>query len=144
MTKLNIKTKIVAATGVLHLADETGAKMYAEGEGGGEPQPVTVTVYGPGSKEFLKAQAENENRILDRMASGVNAKDSESIDQKRERGAKFLADTTAGFENIDFDGKTGRDLALAIYGEPGLGYIAEQVRKFQGSWANFSKGSTKP
>ena len=40
-------------------------------------------------------------------------------------------------------GLTGRELFHAVYSDPSIGFIAEQVAKFSGDWANFSKGSAK-
>lgn len=133
---LNIKSRAVADTGVLHLSDETGEKMY-DGD-----QPVTVEVYGPGSKVYQKAQSENEDRLINRMATG-KSKQVDSPEAKARRQAEFLADTTVSFNGMCYDDLQGREMHVAIYGDSSIGFIAKQVREFQADWANFSKGSAK-
>lgn len=133
---INIKSRAVADTGILHLADETGEKMY-DGD-----KPVTVEVYGPGSKVFLKAQSENEDRLINRMATG-KSKQVDSPEAKARRQAEFLADTTVGFTGMGYDELQGREMHVAIYGDSSIGFIGKQVREFQADWGNFSKGSVK-
>lgn len=133
---INIKSHAVADTAVLHLNDETGEKLYDDGE------PVTVEVYGPGSKVYLKAQSENEDRLINRMATG-KSKQVDSPEAKARRQAEFLADTTVKFNGLGYEELQGREMHVAIYGDSTIGFIAKQVREFQADWANFTKGSTK-
>lgn len=133
---LDLEARKVQRTANLHLRDEFGDLMYDDG------QPVSVDLYGPGTEESVAAQSANETRMLERMASG-NVSAKETPEAKLKRNAESLADVTARFNNLAYKGLEGRALALAIYAEPTLGFITDQVRKFQGNWANFSSRSTK-
>ena len=76
---------------------------------------------------------------MERMKA--RSKFEQSADEKLVETANHLADITVGFDNLDYDGLTGRDLAVGIYGDAQLGFIAEQVNKHSADWANFTKGS---
>jgi len=97
---------------------------------------MTVTVYGPGSKQYAKAQAANANRVLDQMKRGAK------LDQSAAEKAVFLASVTQAFSaNIEYDGLAGEELFKAVYADASIGFIAEQVTKHVGEWANFMKAS---
>lgn len=119
---------------VLHLKGANGECLYVE-EAGKDPQPVTVTVYGPGSEQFQRAQLSAQRRVMALLKKGRN--DRRSADERREDVAELLADLTVEFGNLQFRGLSGRALAVAVYSERQLGYIADQVNAFSADWANF-------
>jgi hypothetical protein len=131
---MDIRTKAVSATGRLHLRDAAEELLYTT-----EPTPreVAVNVYGPGSKQYAKAQAAQQNRAVDMLKR--KGKTDQTAEQRRRENAEFLADCTESFENLEYDGLTGRELALAVYSDPTIGFIADQVAKHIGDWSNFSK-----
>lgn len=130
---MDIRTKAVQATSTLHLRDAADELMY-DGD-----KPVTVTIYGPGSKQFAKAQAAQQNRMLDILKRKGAA--DQTADQKRSEQAEFLAECTAEFCNLTYGDLTGAALARAVYSDIEIGFIADQVAKHIGDWANFSKPS---
>jgi hypothetical protein len=140
MTAFNIKKKAVAATSFLHLKDADDLPMNTEPTDGSEPQPVGVTVYGPGSKEFQAAQTKVNNRAIARLQK--RGKIEQSPEGKLKEQAEYLADITASFQNLDYDGKTGRELALAVYSDPSIGFVADQVAEHVKEWGNFSQTSS--
>lgn len=131
---MSIKNFAVSETARLPLRDSADSPMYAEN--GSE---MAVTVYGPGSKQYAAAQTKQSNRLMNRLRSGKKV--DQSPEDKLKEQAEFLADITHSFENVDLDGLTGRALAMAIYTDQSLGFVSDQVAKFTGDWANFSKPS---
>jgi hypothetical protein len=130
---MDIRTKAVQATSTLHLRDAADELMF-DGD-----KPVTVTIYGPGSKQFAKTQASQQNRMLDSLKR--KGKTDQTAEQKRAEQAEFLTECTASFENLTYDALTGAALAKAVYSDIEIGFIADQVAKHIGDWANFSKPS---
>ena len=56
--------------------------------------------------------------------------------------AEFLADCTETFTNLEYGVLTGAALAKAVYADLTIGFIADQVSRHLGDWANFSTPST--
>lgn len=140
MSALNIKTKAVAATSFLHLKDASDSPMFTVPTDGSQPQPVGVTIYGPGSKEFQQAQVKVNNRAVSRLQK--RGKFEQTVDGKLKEQAEYLADITQSFQHLDYDGLTGRQLALAVYGDPSIGFIGDQVSEHVKEWGNFSVTSS--
>lgn len=132
---MDIRTKAVSETSVLHLRDASDELMF-DGD-----KPITVTVYGPGSKAYARAKTEQSNRLIDRMKK--KGKTDQSPDEAAREKAEFLCAVTASMDGIEYDGKQGSDLFRAVYGDVSLGFIADQVVKHVEEWGNFSKGSPK-
>lgn len=127
---------------VLHLRDAEDELMYADGPDGPDPnKPQRIHLYGPGTKQFARATAERNNRMLDRMQrKGKMKMTAEEAIQDR---ADFVAAVTRSFENIDSDhGHKDADLHMEIYLNPKLGYIAEQAEAHARNTANFKPPST--
>jgi hypothetical protein len=124
-------------TAVLHLKSAQGEPLTIK-DAAGEDQPVTVTLYGPGSKQYQQAQMAAQRRVMVLMKKGKG--DKRTPDERREDVAVLLADLTAGFTNLEYMGLQGRELAVAVYSEAKLGYIADQVNVFASDWANFTNG----
>lgn len=101
---------------------------------------MSITVYGPGSKQYQKAQGVRNRAILEHVRKGgKKMKD----DDQRELDAEFLASCTASFNGFGYKDMTGYDMFKGAYLDPAIGFIAEQVNKAIGDWANFTKGSEK-
>lgn len=130
---MDIRSKAVSETSTLHLRDASDDLMF-DGD-----KPVTVTVYGPGSKAYARAKTEQSNRLIDRMKKKGKT-DLSPEDALREK-VDFLTAITAGMDGVDYDGKQGHDLYRAVYGDVTLGFVADQVAKHVEDWGNFSKGS---
>lgn len=133
---LNLKTLAASETGVLELRSGDDTPLLQD-----NGLPCTVTVYGPGSKAFAAAKAAQQNRLIAKLQRRGGAE--ESPEAKAKNDADFLASITVAMDGVDYDGLTGRELFHAVYSDPSIGFIAEQVAKFSGDWANFSKGSAK-
>lgn len=137
----DIRKHAVTPTSTLHLCDAADQLMYAE-DANGQPdlnRPMTAVLYGPGSKEYKKAQVANSNRMIERLKKKGKA-DVSAEDQARET-AEFLAACTQSLNNVAYGELAGEALHLAVYGDAEIGFIAEQVNKHIGDWANFTKPS---
>ena len=130
---LNIKTRAARDTDTVQLRDGNDELLF-DGE-----LPVSVTVYGPGSKQYQAAAAAASSRALERMRKRGGKEPAPEI--KRKETAEHLAAITVGFDNLDYDGLKGQELALAVFSDPTLGYIADQVNRHAADWANFTKAS---
>ena len=68
--------------------------------------------------------------------------DSRIPEEKQKEQVQYLAEITHSFENLDYDGLTsGRELALAVYGDATIGFVADQVSEFVKDWSNFTQSS---
>lgn len=133
---MDIRKHAVNETSTLHLRDANEELMHDEAG-----QAVTVTVYGPGSKAYARAQAAQSNRMVDRLKRKGKA-DMSAEDAAKEK-AEFLAACTQSMQRVDYDGLQGDELHRAVYADPTLGFVADQVHKHLTEWGNFSKGSPK-
>ncbi|MDR7331765.1 hypothetical protein [Roseateles asaccharophilus] len=144
--KLNIKTRAAADTATIDLLDGQGEPLMTEAADGAEPQPVTVTLYGPGSKQHAAAVAASQTRAL--KFKRDNKGREPTPEERTAEQARLLADVTVGFGNLayaDDSGREleGRELALAVYGDTTLGFIAERVNRASVDWSVFTKPSSR-
>ena len=130
---------------ILHLRDGDDELMYADGPDG-EPdltKPQRIHLYGPGTKQQARANADRNNRFVDRLQR--KGKSKLTADEAIKERAEFVASITKAFENIDSDaGAIDNDLYMEVYLNPRLSYIPEQAELFARNTANFTKGSAKP
>jgi hypothetical protein len=148
---MDIRKKAVGETGTLHLRDADDMLMYEqkkitvdgeEREVDDLDKPVTVVLYGPGSKAYGKANTTKNNKWIERLKrKGKNSE--QTPEEKIAEDAEFLAACTVSMNGIDYDGLQGPALFKAVYSDPTIGFIASQVTAHLGDWANFSKGSAK-
>ncbi len=130
----------VSASGFLHLKGPDGALLYEDED------KVGIELYSPGSPQFARVEERQTARAIKRMQDNDNKVSLASIEDRRSEATEDLAELTAYFlhiEHDDEDGKplTGAALHAAVYSDPGLGWIKEQVTKFVGDWGKFKPGS---
>lgn len=99
---------------------------------------LSITVFGPGSKEYAAAQAARNARLMERMAKR-GAKSKLSAEEQETEAALFLAACTKSFNGWAYKGDPRA--FEACYRDRSLGFIADQVQRAIGDWANFSTGS---
>ena len=133
---MDIRRIAVEETSTLNLLDASEAPLYD-----GKDKPVSVTLYGPGSKTYAKAQAARNNRIMDKLRK--KGKADQTAEQIAIENAEFLSACTISMDNLEYDKLTGDALFKAVYSDISIGFIAEQVGKHLGDWANFSKPAVK-
>jgi hypothetical protein len=127
----------------IHLRDAGDELMYADGKDGlpDPKKPMLVHLYGPGSKQHAKAKAAASNRAMDRFKK--KGKSDSTYEEQIEETAKFLVSCTASMENIDHNGLTGEELYKAVYTDLEFCFIPQQIDKYLGDTANFTKASAK-
>lgn len=105
------------------------------GQFGETGEPVTVTVYGPGSVQFRTARSEQENRNLERLR---NTQAEPTPAENAAEIAEFLSGCTISFDNFNYKSMpNGREAFRALYLDPTLGFITDQVNRQMGTWSNF-------
>lgn len=135
---MDIRKFAVEKTGRLHLRDASDELMYADDA---KTQAIAVNLYGPASKQYAKAQAAQNNRMMDKLKR--KGKSEQTAEQSAAEKVEFLTDCTASFEHLEYDALTGAALARAVYGDQTLGFISDQIAKHIGDWSNFTSGSVK-
>lgn len=109
-----------------------------DGEGGKKvaKRPMTVTVHGPGSRQFKAAQAVSQKAHAATFSRG---KSRETPEQKEAREANFLSACTVSFNGFTYNGgdPTDRETFRACYLDPKRGWLTEQINTELGDWANF-------
>lgn len=134
----DIRKFAVEETGVIHLRDGADELMYADDA---KKKPMRVTVYSPGSKTFAAAHSRQSNRVMDRLKR--KGKTHQSAAEQAEEQAAFLAECTKSFENIEYDKLEGDALFRAVYSDTSIGFVSDQINKYLGDWANFTKPASK-
>lgn len=129
----DISKLAVKETAIIELETPDGEPLLNE-----SGKVLSVTVYGPGSKQFQRAQGKRNRAILDHVRKGGKKMKDE---EQRELDAEFLADCTASFNEFVYKDTTGYDMFKAAYLDAGIGFIAEQINKAIGDWANFTNKS---
>jgi hypothetical protein len=135
---MSIRKFAVEQTKHIHFKDADDELMFENGK------PVGGTFYGPGSKQYAKAQAKQSNRFMDSIKK--KGKTAQTAEQKAVEQAEFLADITVSLDNVLYEDDEGtplegRTLQLALYSDRELGFITDQIAKETGEWSNFSKPS---
>jgi hypothetical protein len=131
----DISKLAVAATSIIDLEDPNGDLLVND-----KGDTISVTVYGPGSKQFQKASGIRNRAILDYVRKGgKKLKD----DEQRELDADFLASCTVSFNGFTYKEFTGYEMFKNAYLDPSIGFVSEQVNKAIGDWSNFTQASPK-
>jgi len=103
---------------------------------------LSITVYGPGSREYNEATSRRQNRALDKLKR--KGKMDQTADEKIAEEATFLTAITVSFNGFGYPPAgdlSGAALFKAVYSDPTLGFIKDQVAEFAGDWENFTGGS---
>jgi hypothetical protein len=131
----DISKLAVQDTATIDLQDVEGETLTND-----KGEPLSVTVYGPGSKPFQKAQGVRNRAILEHVRKGGKKMRD---DDQRELDADFLASCTVSFNGFGYKDLTGVEMFRQAYLDPSIGFIAEQVNKSINDWSLFTKGSDK-
>jgi hypothetical protein len=114
-------------TGTLTVLNPKGDDLLVNGN------PVTITIYGPGSKQFVNAKYKLDNASQARSIAMLRGKTAKNAaEETRQQQAEFYAAITVSLENFPIEGGP-----LALYMNPKLSYITEQVEKFISDTENF-------
>lgn len=138
-TMFDINKLVVQDTTTIEIEDPNGEPLLND-----DGLPLSVTVYGPGSKPFQRATGTKNRALLEHMRRGAKKmKDDEAAILD----AEFLASCTVSFNNFAYQPEQfqapGFEMFKAFYLNRSLGFIADQINKEIGDWSNFTKGSSK-
>lgn len=129
----------VASTAALHLKDASGNLLYTV-----DNKPVRIILYGPASPEYARIEDRATQRALKRATDNDGKPAPASTDERREQIAEDYASITVAFENFNYSPAgdvSGAEAFRAVYAEPKLGFIVNQITKFLGDWGNFKPAS---
>lgn len=138
----DITQQAAADTTAIHVKGRDGEHLYADAE---KTLPVRIVIYGPGSKPYATVEARQTNRSLKRMQDNDGKPTVASPEQRLIEQAEDLADITVAFENLAYPpagAQQGKELFQALYADPKLGFIPQQILKAVRDWGNFKPGST--
>lgn len=133
---LNILSKRVAEVSDLPVKNADGSPLRDE-----DGNPVTATVFGPGTKIWQVANAMAQRKSIKRTRE-ANGKWEASVDNSEEDDIEFLCAITKRFNNLVFDGVEGeKETVQAVYNEPLLGFIRDHMKADTKNWENFMKAA---
>lgn len=128
---------------VLHPEDKV--PLFA-GEGEGKV-PVTITLQGRDSDTYIRAERSNRELAFDQMTRKGKFKAAEQ-DHRNDALLAACTTTWTGIPKGWIDGtddetpvEFSRESALALYANPGVKWLREQVDEFVGERANFLPSS---
>ena len=131
-------TKLAATeTSIVELVGGDDAPLYDD-----KGKRLTITVYGPGTKVYQRAQQRQQNQLMDKIKK--RGKMDQTAEEKLAEQADFLAACTVSFNGFAYppaDGLEGQELFRKAYADPSIGFIAAQVAAHINDWANFTKSS---
>lgn len=133
-------TKLAATeTSIVELVGGDDAPLYDD-----KGKRLTITVYGPGTKVYQRAQQRQQNQLIDKIKK--RGKMDQTAEEKLAEQADFLAACTVSFNGFAYppaDGLEGQELFRKAYADPSIGFIAAQVAGHINDWANFTKSSAE-
>jgi len=137
---MDILTQAIADTARLHVKGADGLPLYS----GPDKKPVIIVLHSPGSEAYAQIETKQTQRFLKRMDDNDGKRTAMSAEERVSQNAEDLADLTVEFENLEYEGKTGRALFLAVFGDRRLGFIPTQVNKYLADWGNFKGAPAAP
>lgn len=137
---MDILTQAIADTARLHVKGADGIPLYS----GPDKKPVVIVLHSPGSEAYAQIETKQTQRFLKRMDDNDGKRTAMTAEERVSQTAEDLAELTVEFENLEYEGKTGRALHLAVYGNRHLGFIATQVNKYLADWGNFKGAPATP
>lgn len=133
-------TKLAATeTSIVELVGGDDAQLYDD-----KGKRLSITVYGPGTKVYQRAQQRQQNQLMDKIKK--RGKMDQTAEEKLAEQADFLAACTVSFNGFAYppaDGLEGQELFRKAYADPTIGFIAAQVAAHINDWANFTKSSAE-
>lgn len=148
---MSLKAKKLNPTSFLHFKDAEGQLMYADLPDGtpDTARPIGVNLYGPGSREYIKAREEFDSDTFMRMQAGTLKSNQPEHAQK----VKFLSACTHSWVNVDVPDESegaapgamlsGDALTAAIWPDPGFVYLVDQAELYIVKNRNFTQKPAK-
>jgi len=137
----DITQKRALDTGTIYLVEGDGSPLLDDAG-----DRLSVTVYGPGSKQWQQAEAESNRRRAIKLQNAGKNKIAAALEDAVEDQARFLTEITISFNGWEFpcpDGKwkSDKEMFRAAYSDDALGFIRSHVHREANDWTVFTKGS---
>lgn len=132
---VNALTKLAAEISDIPVKNMDGSPMLDENN-----EPVTATMFSPGSKIWQVANASKRRKTMKRVREN-NGK-LEAVADDTEDTIDFLCAVTKRFNGLEIPDEA--DQVRAIYSHPALGYIRDQMEAAALNWENFTQASKTP
>ena len=133
----DITTLAATETSIVELVGGDDTPLYDD-----KGERLTITVYGPGTKVYQRAQQRQQNQLMDKIKK--RGKMDQTAEEKLAEQAEFLAACTVSFNHFTYppaEGLEGAALFRKAYEDPSIGFIAAQVAAHINDWANFTTSS---
>ncbi len=133
----DITTLSAADTSIVELVGGDDAPLFDD-----KGKRLSITVYGPGTKIYQRAQSRQQNLLVDKIKK--RGRMDQTAEEKLAEQAEFLAACTVSFNGFTYppaDGLEGAALFRKAYEDPSIGFIAAQVAGHINDWANFTTSS---
>ena len=130
---MDISSRKIQETAVIHLTDPaTGEKLY-EGEGKDDKDKVTITIASQASKAYRKAVNALSNRAIKRGTKKQTAQ------EQRDEGIELLVQICISSTNLELNGKTVQTEAdfRALLSDDSYLWVKTQIDEALGDHANF-------
>lgn len=129
---VNALTKLAAELSDIPVKNMDGSPMLDE-----DNNPVTATMFSPGSKIWQVAHATKRRKTMRRVREN-NGKLEAAADDTEDT-IEFLCAVTKRFNGLEIPGEA--DQVRAIYSHAQLGYIRDQMEAAALNWENFTAAS---
>lgn len=133
---MDISELEVEDTAPVLIKDASGNQLYKD-----DGKPVRIIIFGPSSDAYARIETRQTQRALKRLEDNGGKRVAMSPEERLKETSEDLAAITHSIDGLTSGDKTGHDLALAIYGNRKLGFIANQVAKKAEDWGNFKPAS---
>lgn len=125
MKDFDISQLELADTATLEVKRPDGEDLLVNGD------PVTITLYGSGSKQHVAAKHKLDNATQVKSIALIRGKVQKNLaEENLQMQAEFLAACTVSIQNLPI-------APIDLYKNPKLSYITDQVSKFLGDAENF-------
>ncbi len=144
----NILNRRVAETAQIELNDAEGGPLLDD-----DRNRLSVTLCGPGSKTWQRADAERNRRQAARAEKNMRKIATTIADHRLSDQIDFLVAITVSFNGWEYphpDRENGgsypsqRDMFKAAYSDDSIGYIRDQLAAEGNDWSAFRKTVSTP
>lgn len=130
---MDLSTLDLPETRVIHITHPVAGKLWDEND-----EPVTISVYGPGSKQALESRRSLMRDTASRAQRIAKKKALFTPEELEERTLKRLVDHTAEVSGLTLNGESiTRDNIEKVYADPRFGWLADQVAEKIEDWDSF-------
>lgn len=134
---VDILSKRVAEVSDIPLKNPDGSPMVDDAG-----QPVTATMFSPGSKIWEVANAAKKRKAIRRTREN-GGKIENVVDNENEDAVDFLCAIIKRFNNLSIatQDTSEKGIVRAVLSEPLLGFVRDHLEDAASNWENFTQAS---